>query len=353
MESLITENLVLRKAITTDLDMIWNNIWKDENIAQTMLWKVTKTYEEAKERLDRTIKYQDNNYAYFICLKSNDEPIGFAGIKEKEEGIYEETGICIARKYQGRGYAKEVVQALKKLIFEKLNGNRFIYGCFSNNEKSKHVCISQGFKYFLSVKTIRDWDNKEFLVDYYYFDKEMYNNVKIIYFVHGTTTDNALKLCSGWKEAMLNELGKQQAENLGKVIREKEIKFDVLFSSDLKRAVESANIAFPENKKQTDNRLRECNYGDLDGMHKSLVIYEEHIEKSFPNGESLKDVENRILEFIKFLKENYQDKTVGIIAHRAPQLALEVITKNITWEEAIKNDWRKTGDWQPGWKYII
>ena len=178
-------------------------------------------------------------------------------------------------------------------------------------------------------------------------------NTKIIYFVHGTTTDNAEKKCSGWKEALLNELGKEQAENLGKVIKEKEIKFDVLISSDLKRAVDSANIAFPEYKKHTDNRLRECNYGDLDRMHKNLVVYEEHIEKPFPNGESLKDVENRIREFIKFLKENYPGKTVGIVAHRAPQLALETITKNITWEDAIKNDWRKTGAWQPGWEYII
>ena len=39
----------------------------------------------------------------------------------------------------------------------------------------------------------------------------------LIYFVHGTTTDNASKLCSGWKEAMLNDLGKDQALNLGKV----------------------------------------------------------------------------------------------------------------------------------------
>ena len=31
----------------------------------------------------------------------------------------------------------------------------------------------------------------------------------------------------------------------------------------------------------------------------------------------------------------------------------EIITKNITWEDAIKNDWRKTGAWQPGWEYII
>ena len=177
--------------------------------------------------------------------------------------------------------------------------------------------------------------------------------IKIIYFVHGTTTDNAAKLCSGWKEAMLNDLGREQAQNLGNVIKEKEIKFDVLFSSDLKRAIESSNIAFPEYEKIRDNRLRECNYGDLDGESKKLVIYDEHINEPFPNGESLIDVQNRIKDFINELKEKYDGKTIGIVAHRAPQLALEVITKNITWEEAIKNDWRNTGDWQPGWEYII
>ena len=57
--------------------------------------------------------------------------------------------------------------------------------------------------------------------------------------------------------------------------------------------------------------------------------------------------------FVGFLKENYENKTIAIVAHRAPQLALEVITKNITWEEAIEKDWRKTKDWKPGWEYII
>ena len=177
--------------------------------------------------------------------------------------------------------------------------------------------------------------------------------IKIIYFVHGTTTDNASKLCSGWKVALLNDLGKEQAKNLGKVSKERGDKFDVMFTSDLKRAIESSNIAFPEYEKITDNRLRECNYGDLDGEHKSLVVYEEHINESFPNGESLKDVENRIRNFVQYLKDNYDNQTIGVVAHRAPQLALEVVTKNISWEEAIANDWRKTGDWQPGWIYEI
>ena len=106
-------------------------------------------------------------------------------------------------------------------------------------------------------------------------------------------------------------------------------------------------------KKIQDRRLRECNYGDLDGKDKSLVVYEEHIEKPFSNGESLRDVEKRIKDFIHFLKENYEGKKIGIVAHRAPQLAFEVLTKDISWEEANKNDWRKTNSWQPGWNYTI
>ena len=67
----------------------------------------------------------------------------------------------------------------------------------------------------------------------------------------------------------------------------------------------------------------------------------------------MKDVEKRIAEFLEYLKENYDGKIVGIVAHRAPQLAIEVLTKYISWEEAIQKDWRKTKDWQPGWKYTI
>ena len=146
-------------------------------------------------------------------------------------------------------------------------------------------------------------------------------SIEIIYFVHGTTFDNANSKCSGWKQVNLNEQGKEQAKRLGEITN---YKFDALFTSDLVRAVDSANLAWPNLKKIQDKRLRECNYGDFDGEDKSLVIYEERINKPFPNGESLIDVQNRIEEFIEFLKQNYDNKTIGIVAHRAPQLALEV-----------------------------
>jgi len=174
---------------------------------------------------------------------------------------------------------------------------------------------------------------------------------KILYFVHGTTYDNATEKCSGWKNVELNDLGIQQAKDL--VEQANNPSFDVLFTSDLRRAIDSADLGWPELDKTQDKRLRECNYGDYDGGSKELVVYESYIYGPFPNGESLKDVEKRILDFISYVKENYEGKTVAIVAHRAPQLAFEVLTKKITWEEAIANDWRKTKAWQPGWEYYL
>ena len=84
-----------------------------------------------------------------------------------------------------------------------------------------------------------------------------------------------------------------------------------------------------------------------------VIVYEDHIDVPFPNGESLKDVEVRVQSFINDILKEYKGKTIGIVAHRAPQLAFEVITKNISWETANENDWRKTGNWKPGWKYEI
>ena len=177
-------------------------------------------------------------------------------------------------------------------------------------------------------------------------------SVKIIYFVHGTTTDNLEHKATGWLPGKLSEKGIQQSLALKEKINMEEI--DLVISSDLKRAVDSANNIFKGKKEILhDKRIRECNYGELDGKDSSLVLYEEHIDVPFPNGESLKDVEARLRDFCNYLLENYNGKTIALVAHKAPQLALEVITKNITWEQAIEQDWRKTKNWQPGWRYEI
>lgn len=122
-------------------------------------------------------------------------------------------------------------------------------------------------------------------------------SVKIIYFVHGTTTDNLEHKATGWLPGKLSEKGIQQSLALKEKINMEEI--DLVISSDLKRAVDSANNIFKGKKEILhDKRIRECNYGELDGKDSSLVLYEEHIDVPFPNGESLKDVEARLRDFV-------------------------------------------------------
>ena len=177
-------------------------------------------------------------------------------------------------------------------------------------------------------------------------------SVKIIYFVHGTTLDNIEHKSTGWLHGDLSEKGIKQSIELKEKINLNEI--DLVFSSNYKTAVDSARYTFNNSKViLQDKRIRECNYGDLNGKDTSLVKYEEHIDANFPGGESLKDVEKRIRDFCEYLLNNYNGKTIALVSYKAPQLAFEVITKNISWEEAIEKDWRKTKDWKPGWRYEI
>jgi broad specificity phosphatase PhoE len=179
--------------------------------------------------------------------------------------------------------------------------------------------------------------------------------VNITYFVHGTTTDNEQHISSGWKDVELSELGIQQSKDLRVQTAEK--KFDVVFCSDLKRARDSATLAWEGVYEIIpDARLRECNYGDLNGASSDIVEpmqEEECIDKPFPNGESYEDVKNRIADFLNFLRANYDGKHVAIVGHKAPQISLDVLLRGKTWKEALAEDWRKKKAWKPGWEYVL
>ena len=179
-------------------------------------------------------------------------------------------------------------------------------------------------------------------------------SVQITYFCHGTTVDNESHISSGWKDIELSELGVQQSIELKE--QTQDMHFDIVFCSDLQRAHNSAKLSWEGVYEIVpDARLRECNYGDLNGASSDIVEpmqEDECIENPFPNGESYENVKSRVADFLQFLKTNYDGKHVALVSHKAPQLSLEVLLNGKTWKEALAADWRKTRSWQPGWGYM-
>jgi len=177
--------------------------------------------------------------------------------------------------------------------------------------------------------------------------------MRITYYVHSITEDNERGLATGWLEGKLSEEGIKRANAVGRQLDD--IALDAVFCSDLHRAMDSADLFFKGKFPQfLDWRLRECNYGELDGTPaQDFKKNREHeyIRTAYPGGESYHDVEKRMQRFLEDVKGLYPNGHIGIVGHQATQLALEVITKGATWGEAFKNDWRKTQAWQLGWEY--
>ena len=161
LERMDGERICLRKAQEKDSLPMLKNVWGDENVYRWMLFQPTFTEEDALDRCRRSILYQQDHFAWFVALKSTDEAIGFCGIKENEPGHFEESGVCIAAKYQGQGLGKEILALLLELAFDRLGAADFRYGYYHDNEKSKKLAESFGFRYTHSYVLTRPWDGSE------------------------------------------------------------------------------------------------------------------------------------------------------------------------------------------------
>jgi len=150
----------------------------------------------------------------------------------------------------------------------------------------------------------------------------------IYLFRHGTTEDNASGLFSGWRDVSLNKKGIRDAKIVALRLRDK--KFSLVFQSNLIRSKQTLKEVLKFHKQVrviTDKRITERNYGSLQGKtHLEIVQkcgwkkYDEWhrgYETAPPGGESLKDVEERVLSFIKYLLELMKEEkiSVAISAH--------------------------------------
>src|SRR5437764_12161839 len=102
-------------------------------------------------------------------------------------------------------------------------------------------------------------------------------SVHVVYETHSTSEDNEQGFATGWLGGTLAPIGREQAEQLGR--RRRDDGLDVVIASDLNRAVETVQIAFGESDipVRLDWRLRECNYGAMNGMPRSQLDAEREL----------------------------------------------------------------------------
>jgi broad specificity phosphatase PhoE len=177
----------------------------------------------------------------------------------------------------------------------------------------------------------------------------------INYIVHSTSVDNEGDVVSGRYDVPLSKVGIKQASNLREILHKNiNENWGRIFASTLQRSLSTARAVFPYNKNNIiqDPRLSEIDYGEFTHKGKKFIecIRNKYIARSYPKGESYIDVENRIRGFLEQYKES---EIITIISHQAPQLALEVICNEISWELSFERDWRTCNKkiWQPYWVY--
>ena len=181
--------------------------------------------------------------------------------------------------------------------------------------------------------------------------------VKLILVRHGESDWNEKNLFTGWVDVRLNEKGRKEAARAGQLIKENDLKADVLYTSKLSRAIQTANIALDEADQlylpvKRSWRLNERHYGALQGKDKAATLekygpekfqtwrrsydipppeIEDHSEFSQVNDLRYKDVDSSIIprtESLKLVIDRFlpywhdeiaadliQGKTVLVVAH--------------------------------------
>lgn len=134
---------------------------------------------------------------------------------------------------------------------------------------------------------------------------------------HGESESNASKKWTGWMDVELTEKGKKDAEKAREVL--KNIKFDKVYSSDLKRALDTMKIVLPEAIFEASPLLREINVGSLE--NKPINILTEEGQRIFSEmdytgfgGESKEELRKRIRKFINSL-DNEEYENVAVFSH--------------------------------------
>ncbi|CEP61799.1 phosphoglycerate mutase LALA0_S04e00980g [Lachancea lanzarotensis] len=150
--------------------------------------------------------------------------------------------------------------------------------------------------------------------------------LRIFLIRHGQTNENSQKILQGHLDTDLNDTGKEQAQKLGRYLTEnRNIKFDKVFSSDLKRCQQTTKEVlseYPETERpevQLEYGLRERSMGEIQGMY--LSDAEKYAEKrgkaSFRDfGETPDEFQHRLTQTVsKIMQKSTELQNIAIVSH--------------------------------------
>ncbi|MFA4820163.1 MAG: histidine phosphatase family protein [Candidatus Aenigmatarchaeota archaeon] len=146
--------------------------------------------------------------------------------------------------------------------------------------------------------------------------------MRLILVRHGETVGNVKSIAQGHVQGSLTKKGVKQAKLLAEEL--KKYKIDVIYSSDLQRATNTAKIVSKYHKNVKINHtkiLRERSMGIFENKHMKFVL--AHRENSKlprhlwrpPKGESYEDIQKRVIKFLEKIKKKHANDTVLFVAH--------------------------------------
>lgn len=175
--------------------------------------------------------------------------------------------------------------------------------------------------------------------------------MQIIFETHSISEDNEREIATGWQPGRLSAKGRLLARELGK--RRRHDGIHAVFTSDLRRAVETSEIALGDTSIPFfhDWRLRECDYGEQNGMPRSELhrTRREHLDEPYPAGESWRQAVQRVGRFLNDLHLRWEGSRVLVIGHIATRWAFEHYLNGVSLEDLVEAEF----NWRPGWDYLM
>lgn len=175
--------------------------------------------------------------------------------------------------------------------------------------------------------------------------------IAIVFETHSISEDNEAGVASGWNPSRLSTHGRELAAELGN--RRRDDGIAAVFSSDLRRARETAEIAFATESVPIllDWRLRECDYGDQNGGPAAVHVRERegYVDRPYPGGESWRQAVARVASFLDDLPTRWEGARVLVIGHVATRWALDHHLNRVPLDRLAAEDFA----WQEGWEYRL